>query len=116
MKIELEILKGIRENNDPIIKLTKSKSGKTGTATFFFFKPKFLESFFSNDISIESFSISWQKKKLETKDVSICFKEGKPFLVKSIFVLKNSNEWFDFLNLMHLYSKEKGLFFESETV
>jgi photosystem II protein len=115
MKIKLEILKGIGENNNPIIKLTKSKSGETGTATFFFFKPKFLNCFFFNDILIESFCISWQKKKIETKDIHIFFKEGKPILVKTIFVLKNSTEWFDFLNLMDLYSKEKGLFFESET-
>jgi hypothetical protein len=34
--------------------------------------------------------------------------------IKTIFIFKNSTEWFDFLNFMNLYSKEKGLLFESE--
>ena len=29
----------------------------------------------------------------------------------NIFIFKNNQEWFDFLNFMNCYSKETGLFF-----
>jgi hypothetical protein len=41
----------------------------------------------------------------------VIFKQGQPFLMKIIFIFKNSQEWFNFLNFMNLYSKETGLFF-----
>ena len=47
-------------------------------------------------------------------DIHIINKNGQPFLLKVIFIFKNSNEWFNFLNFMNFYSKETGLFF-SET-
>jgi hypothetical protein len=53
----------------------------------------------------------WDNKKIITKDIQIIFKEGKPFLIKTIFIFKNSNEWFNFLNFMNRYSKEMGLLF-----
>ena len=53
----------------------------------------------------------WDNKKIVTKDIDIVFKEGKPFLIKSILLFKNSSDWFNFLNFMSLYSKETGLFF-----
>jgi hypothetical protein len=46
-----------------------------------------------------------------SKDIQVIFKQGQPFLMKIIFIFKNSQEWFNFLNFMNLYSKETGLFF-----
>ena len=54
------------------------------------------------------------QKKIITNDIEISFKNGKPFLIKAIFLFKNSKEWFDFLSFMNQYSKETGLSF-SET-
>jgi photosystem II protein len=39
MKIEIQFIEGVKEEILPIIKLTKSKNGKTGTATFVFINP-----------------------------------------------------------------------------
>jgi photosystem II protein len=39
MNIRIEFIKGISETTLPIIKLTKSRNGKTGTATFIFINP-----------------------------------------------------------------------------
>ena len=37
--IEIQFLEGKKESVLPIVKLTKSKNGKTGTATFLFKNP-----------------------------------------------------------------------------
>jgi hypothetical protein len=58
----------------------------------------------------------WEKKKMSTTDVKIFFKKGKPFLFKAIFIFKNSEEWFHFLNFMNFYSKETGLSFAEKNI
>jgi hypothetical protein len=59
-------------------------------------------------------SLIWEHKKIFTSDVMLFFKNGKPFLIKSILIFKNSQQWFEFLSFMNFYSKEKGLLFESD--
>jgi photosystem II protein len=115
MVIEIEFIDGIKETSSPIVKVTKSINGKTGTATFLFIHPKSFDNFFEKNQPINQMSLLWNNKKIITKDINIIFKNGKPFLLKSILIFKNSLEWFNFLNFMNLYSKEKGLLFESES-
>jgi len=108
---QIQFIKGVRENTLPIVKLTRSKNGQTGTATFVFIYP---EIFFSKKISenpITGTYLLWDTKEIISKDIQVIFKQGQPFLMKIIFIFKNSQEWFNFLNFMNLYSKETGLFF-----
>ena len=113
MTAYIEFIQGIREKSLPFIKLTKSKNGKTGTATFVFHDPSLFScsSFFD---PIDGMYLIWDNNKMKTTDIQIVYKKGKPFFLKSIFIFKNPPEWFQFLNFMTSYSKETGLFF-SET-
>lgn len=97
------------EKTLPIVKLTKSKNGETGTATFVFIKPSIFK--FSNKQMIKGMYLVWLNKQIVTNDIKIIFKEGKPFLLKAILIFKNSHDWFNFLNFMNAYSKETGLLF-----
>jgi photosystem II protein len=112
MIIEIQFISGIKETTSPIVKLTRSLNRKTGTATFLFFFPSTFDFFFNKNQPIEGMFLLWENKQIFTKDIQIFFKQGKPFLLKSIVIFKNSFEWFNFLNFMNLYSKEKGLLFE----
>jgi photosystem II protein len=96
-------------------KLTKSRNGKTGTATFVFINPTIFE--ISNDQNriVTNLTLKWEEKRISTNDLEVLFKNGKPFLMKAIFIFKNSNEWFEFLNLINFYSKEIGLSFSKKT-
>ena len=109
MSVEIQFIQGIKENSLPIVKLTKSVNGKTGTATFIFLYPEIFHKTKSQNIS--GMYLLWDNKKIVTNQLSILFKKGKPFLLKSIIIFKNEQEWFDFLNFMNCYSKETGLFF-----
>lgn len=111
MSIQIQFRDGIKEPTLPIIRLTKSINGKTGTATFVFINPETILTSNLNIAAINEMSLIWNSKKITTTDISIFFQEGKPFLIKVILIFKNSKEWFDFLNFMTCYSKETGLAF-----
>ena len=111
MNTSIEFIKNKKELTLPIIKLTKSINGKTGTATFIFIQPSlFLSSNFQIN-SINGMYLIWENNKIETKDIEIFFKNGRPYIIRAILIFKNSTEWFHFLNFMNYYSKETGLSF-----
>jgi photosystem II 13kDa protein len=111
MNVRIELIKDKKELTLPIIKLTKSLNGKTGTATFVFVNPTlFDEQSFANQ-NIIGMKLLWENNQIETKDIEIFFKKGNPYLLKATLILKNSKEWFYFLNFMTYYSKETGISF-----
>ncbi len=114
MKPKIEFLNNFEEITLPLIRLTKSKNGKTGTATFLFKKPCFLEKKISEISYISNIQLVWDDKIIISNDLKVFFRLGKPFLVRAIFLFKNSQEWFEFLNFMSSYSKETGLVFSEE--
>lgn len=114
MTVEIQFYEGIKENTLPLVKLTKSKNGKTGTATFVFINPTSLQDVNCTIFPINGMYLIWNHKKIMTNDLDIFFREGKPFLIKSILIFKNSKEWFEFLSFMNYYSKETGLSFSEK--
>lgn len=111
MTIVIEFFEGIEEKVLPIINLTKSKNGKTGTATFIFIKPSIFTLEECKKLPINGIYLIWDEKKIIGNDISIFFKEGKPHILKAILIFKNGREWFDFLQFMNAFSKKTGLSF-----
>jgi photosystem II protein len=108
----IEFIRGLKEESYPIVKLTRSKKGENGTATFIFNNPLLFSSHIYFPSSINGMYLVWDNNLLETNDIKIFFKNGKPFLIKSILILKNSEEWFKFLSFINTYSKQNGLTFK----
>ncbi len=111
MNSSIEFLEGLKETTFPLVKLTKSKTKMTGTATFIFVYPSLFENYAFHSADLTGMFLIYENKKIITNDVRIFFKKGKPFLLKAILIFKNSQEWFHFLNFMKSYSKETGLVF-----
>lgn len=111
MTVKIEFLKNNVESTFPIIRLTKSKNKITGTATFIFIEPLLFKLSKINLNFFNSMTLIWANQQIKTKDIQIFFYKGKPFLIKSIFIFKNSKEWFHFLNFLQFYAKEIGLSF-----
>jgi photosystem II protein len=116
MKPQIQFLSGFEEITIPRrVRLTRSESGETGTATFLFFEPAvfsiFLNLTFPGIILITGMDLLWDKKKITSKDIKIYFREGKPVVIRAILVFRNSKDWFNFFNFMSSYSKETGLSF-----
>lgn len=97
----------------PSVQLTRSKTGKTGTATFLFYKPNFLEQEFSPNQEIEQICLHCEDKVIFTKTIQLGFQKGKPVLIKGIFLFKNDQDWYCFLNFMALYSRRNQLAFSN---
>lgn len=114
MYTEIQFIKGLNEPTLPIIKLTKSRNGETGTATFLFIKPIIFEKFKNSFVFIEAMYLVGNMQLIQTTDLIIFFKEGHPFLLKAVFIFKNSSEWFNFLKFMNYYSKKNGLWFSEQ--
>jgi photosystem II protein len=111
MEVCIEFYNNIIESTLPIIRLTKSRNKMTGTATFIFIRPIIFQYFKKILNPLTKITLIWKQKKIVTNDLKIIFYKGKPFLIKCIFLFKNSKEWFQFLNFMHHYSKKTGLSF-----
>lgn len=114
MRPQIQFIYNIQETTLPFIQMTKSKNGKTGTATFIFKNPSIFSNFQYPFQLIDGMYLLWEEKKIMSKDIKIFFVNGEPTFLRAIFIFKNANEWFNFLNFMTVYSKETGLLF-SET-
>lgn len=116
IKPQIQFLSGFEERTVPRrVRLTKSENGETGTATFLFFGPTIFS--LVCDLSLEGIEtiqgmdLIWDRKKITSKDIKIYFNNGKPTVLRSVFIFRNSQDWFNFLNFMSCYSKETGLSF-----
>ena len=84
MDVRIEFIENKKELTLPIITLTKSRNGKTGTATFIFIQPSL---FINSDFQITSINgmyLLWENNKIETKDIEIFFKNGNPYILKGL--------------------------------
>ena len=112
----IQFIPGFEEGTVPRrIKLTKSENGETGTATFLFFEPTVFGLFsninFEGSFEIQGMDLLWDRKKITSKDIKISFRNGKPSILRTIYIFRDSKDWFNFLNFMSCYSKETGLSF-----
>jgi photosystem II protein len=111
MLTEIQFIEGYKETSLPIIRLTKSRTGKVGTATFIFIEPKIFQFLIDSKNLLKQMTLFWENNKIRTNRIKVIFKQGKPFLIKAVFIFQKSSDWFTFLNFMTYYSKETGLSF-----
>ena len=111
MKTQIQFIKGIEEKVLPNVRLTRSRDGSTGTATFRFNKPNVIDKSLSLKGEITGMYMIDKEGSLETRDVVVKFTNGEPIAVESIYIMKNSEAWNRFMRFMERYSKHNGLFF-----
>nr|AOM64626.1 photosystem II reaction center [Riquetophycus sp.] len=107
----IQFIEGINETIVPDIKLTRSRDGSTGTATFRFNKPDILQASMQEKGDITAMYLKDEEGELSTKDVNAKFINGKPEAIESIYIIKNPQSWDRFMRFMERYSKVHGLTF-----
>ena len=107
----IQFIVGINETSIPQVKLTRSRDGKTGTATFRFNQPDILQSGMQDKGDITAMYLKDEEGQLLTKDVNAKFINGKPKAIESIYIIKNPDEWDRFMRFMERYSQVNGLIF-----
>lgn len=111
MIANIQFIKGIDEKVLPDIRLTRSRDGSTGTATFRFKNANILDKNLSLNGEITGMYMVDNEGILETRDVNACFTNGKPEVIESIYIMKSPEAWDRFMRFMKRYGESNGLVF-----
>ena len=111
MTAHIQFIKGIDEKILPNIRLTRSRDGSTGTATFRFKNANIFDKSLALNGEITGMYMIDKEGVLETRDVSARFLNGKPKAVESIYIMKSPKAWDRFMRFMKRYCKGNGLVF-----
>jgi photosystem II 13kDa protein len=106
---EIQFSKGISEDVVPDVRLTRSKDGTNGTATFYFEKPKALSNESTEDIT--GMYLIDEEGELVTREVKAKFVNGQPEALEALYVIKSTSEWERFMRFMNRYAETHGLGF-----
>lgn len=111
MTAKIQFIKGIDETVLPDVRLTRSRDGSTGTATFRFKNPDILDQNTAKEGEITGMFLIDDEGSLETRNVTAKFVNGKPQAIESIYIMKSPEEWDRFMRFIEVYSKVNGLVF-----
>lgn len=106
---EIQFTRGITEEIVPQVRLTRSRSGQNGTATFYFDSPKALSQESSEQIT--GMYLIDEEGEIVTREVKGKFVNGRPTALEAILIVKSSQEWDRFMRFMERYAQENGLQF-----
>lgn len=106
---EIQFSRGVTEPTVPDVRLTRSKDGQTGTATFIFENPRILENDCRDEIT--GMYLIDEEGEIVTREVKGKFINGKPSALESMIVMKSPEEWDRFMRFMERYAEEQGLGF-----
>ncbi len=104
----IQFSRGMDEDAVPEVRLTRSKSGSQGTATFIFENPKAL---ISSTEDITGMYMIDEDGELITREVKAKFINGQPAGLEAVYLMKNAEEWERFMRFMERYSEANGLAF-----
>ena len=111
MEVKIQFIKGLDETILPDVRLTRSRNGSTGTATFRFRNPNILDKNMAKAGEITGMYLIDEEGILETRDVNVYFVNGKPKTIESIYIMKNPTAWDRFMRFMERYGQTNGLIF-----
>ena len=111
MEAKIQFIKGLDEKVLPNVKLTRSRDGSTGTATFQFKNPNILDKKTVKKGEITGMYLIDKEGILETRDVNARFINGKPEIIESIYIMKNPKAWDRFIRFMERYGETNSLVF-----
>jgi photosystem II protein len=106
---EIQFSRGINEEVVPDVRLTRSRDGSNGTATFYFENPKALEGSRTDDIT--GMYLIDEEGEIVTREVKGKFVNGQPTALESVLLMKSKEEWERFMRFMERYAEEHGLGF-----
>jgi len=111
MIAHIQFIKGINEKTLPEIRLTRSRDGSTGTATFYFKNANIFDKNLGLNGEITGMYMIDDEGVLETRDVNARFINGKPEVIEAIYIMKSSESWNRFMGFMEQYGESNGLVF-----
>jgi photosystem II 13kDa protein len=106
---EIQFAKGVVEDAIPDVRLTRSRTGENGTATFYFQSPKILSNESRDEVT--GMYLIDEEGEIVTREVKGKFINGKPEALEAVLIMSSPTEWDRFMRFMERYAQEKGLQF-----
>lgn len=106
---QIQFSRGVVEEVVPNVRLTRSRDGNNGTATFYFENPNALSS--SNMEDITGMYMIDEEGELSTREVKAKFVNGQPKALEAVYLIKSREQWDRFMRFMERYAEENGLSF-----
>ncbi|QLE58821.1 photosystem II reaction center protein Psb28 [Nostoc sp. TCL26-01] len=106
---KIQFSRGLDEEVIPEVRLTRSRSGDSGTATFIFTNPKILDQGSTDDIT--GMYLIDEEGEIITREVKAKFINGRPEALEALYLMKSSDEWDRFIRFMERYAQENDLGF-----
>lgn len=104
---EIQFARGVTEEVVPDIRVTRSKTGNTGTATFYFADPKILSKESTEEIT--GMYLIDDEGEIFSREVKGKFVNGEARGIEAVLVIKSTQEWERFIRFMNQYAEEHGL-------
>jgi photosystem II 13kDa protein len=106
---KIQFSRGMDEDAVPEVRLTRSKSGDQGTATFLFENPKALSNTSTEEIT--GMYMIDEEGEILTREVKAKFINGQPAGLEALYLMRSAAEWDRFMRFMERYSEANGLGF-----
>ncbi|GAB4533463.1 MAG: photosystem II reaction center protein Psb28 [Pleurocapsa sp.] len=104
---EIQFSRGVTEEVVPDIRVTRSKTGNTGTATFYFEDPNILSKESTDEIT--GMYLIDDEGEIVSREVKGKFVNGEAKAIEATLVIKSTDEWERFIRFMNKYAEEHGL-------
>lgn len=105
----IQFSRGINEDVIPDVRLTRSRDGSNGTATFYFEKPNALSQTSTDEIT--GMYMIDEEGEISTREVKAKFINGQPEALEAFYLIRSPEEWDRFMRFMERYAEEHGLGF-----
>lgn len=107
---QIQFARGVDEEVIPEVRLTRSKDGSNGTATFYFQNPKVFSEGSTQEVT--GMYMIDEEGEISTREVKGKFINGKPEAIEALYLMKSTDEWDRFMRFMERYAQEHDLGFE----
>ena len=107
MAARIQFSRGTDEEVVPDVRITRSKDGSNGTASFYFEKPSALEN--GSTVEVTGMYMIDDEGEITTQKVNAKFVNGQPEAIEALYVIKSAAEFDRFVRFMERYAEENGL-------
>lgn len=109
MAARIQFTRGVDENVIPDVRITRSRDGSNGKATFYFQNPTALTS--ENTEAITGMYLIDDEGEISTREVNAKFINGQPEALEAVYSIRSTDEWDRFMRFMERYAEENDLGF-----
>ena len=104
---EIQFARGVKEPTIPDVKVTRSKTGNSGTATFYFADPEILSG--ESNEEITGMYLIDDEGEIVSREVKGKFINGEARAIEAVLIMKSVEEFERFVRFMDRYAAEHGL-------